>query len=597
AFSLLLNNRAGDATDLLLEKRQNFGLLSEILIAGLRYRDALDLIGPGKNTAETVGPQERLEFALRRARVLLITGRRGEAVQLFTRVADGLRTPDDHARGDAPSARRALLRSELRVGLRDLACDHAALFVREEAARPDPEEGETVFELMFGTEADAAETLFRALRTRLNPGLEPGPTMRRVRDLLNGTAPKAAADEAVKILAEESAAETPGGRSELNSAALRRKVTRLTALAATCSGAGRFDEAETAFAAAAEAAADGPDLIGARAWVFGTSDASRPWLEYGDFLYDRGRFADAAVRFEAGWKRFPDQPLLLFLSGRALAKAGNGAEGRRRTDLAHWVGLGNERARGKFLEELIRRGEAKAAKRETDLLLRACWSRDFYFGNVMNQTARAAALARDWPTAELCVQRSLLVLIKSPGVHYVDTTAYLQVPHEMLVFRARGLLAAGKVGEAMDRARECLDITPGHVELATGMVPDLDHLGRVKEADELFGRVWKAYQKVLADYPESPSARNALAALGAGCRRELDRSLGYAKEAVEATPESAVFRETLAEVHFRRGERAAAMAIMTKLASEYPRSRLYRRQLSRYKSGDLASPIPETEDE
>ena len=28
-------------------------------------------------------------------------------------------------------------------------------------------------------------------------------------------------------------------------------------------------------------------------------------------------------------------------------------------------------------------GEAKAAKRETDLLLRACWSRDFFFGNVM----------------------------------------------------------------------------------------------------------------------------------------------------------------------------------------------------------------------
>jgi len=478
AISLLVNNRAADATDLLLTKRQNLDLLSEILIARMRFKEALDLLGPEKSTTVT----ERVEFDIRRARVLAITGHRDDATDLFTTVAEKLRGIPPRDAESLSQARRALLRSELRVGMRDLACEHAALYVRDQSGRSDPDEGETVFELLFGTDAAAAETLYRSLRSHHLPGDDPGPTMRLVKDLLAGSAPKAAADQAVKLLSEEGAGEAAGGRAELNTAAARKKVTRLAALAAVCRGAGRDTEAEAAFAAAAEAATDGPGLVGARAWVFGTSDASRPWLEYADFLYDRGRFAAAAAKYEAGWRRFPDQPLLLFLSGRALVKAGNAAEGKRRMELAHWVGLGNERGRGKFLEELIRRGEAAAGKRETDLLLRACWSRDFYFGNVMNQAARAAALAKDWPTAERCVQRSLLVLIKVQGAHYIDTAAYLNVPHEMLAFRARGLLAAGKVDAAMAQARACLDVTPGFTELAVGVVPELDRLGRKAEA-------------------------------------------------------------------------------------------------------------------
>jgi tetratricopeptide (TPR) repeat protein len=179
----------------------------------------------------------------------------------------------------------------------------------------------------------------------------------------------------------------------------------------------------------------------------------------------------------------------------------------------------------------------------------------------------------------------------------VDPSAYFGVPHDMLVFHARGLLSADKIDDAVGEARACLKVTPGHQELVSGMVPELDRLGRKKEADELFALAWSAYTKMLADYPESPTARGALANLGANCRRELDKALAYGKEAVAADPASVSYREALAEVHFRRGERAEALAVMTKLSEENPRSRYYRRQLARYKSGDLASPPPDTADE
>ena len=68
-------------------------------------------------------------------------------------------------------------------------------------------------------------------------------------------------------------------------------------------------------------------------------------------------------------------------------------------------------------------------------------------------------------------------------------------------------------------------------------------------------------------------------------------------EAVAAVPDSDAYRETLAEVHFRRGDRDKAVAVMTKLLEEFPRTRLYHRQLARYKTGSLDSPTPETEDD
>jgi tetratricopeptide (TPR) repeat protein len=601
AFALLLNNKAADATSLLLEKRQSLGLLAELLIAQMRYKEAFELADAGRVAAD---PADRVGFDLRRARLLATVGKRDEAVRVFNQVADALAQPTDpRARDWEDNGRtaRTLLRAEIRVGMRDLAAEHAGRFVSGDGrARANATTGETVFEVLFGADAVAAEALFWALRDKRIPSDRAGDTMKQVRQLLLGTAPKEAVDEAVKLLDEMPIAAQPvppRPGTELDSATNRRKINRLLALAAVCRAAKRDARAEAAFAAAADLAADAPEVAGPRTWAFGTSDAARPWVEFGEYLLDRGRFADAAARLLDGWKRFPEEPLLLFLSGKALRQAGDAKEGDRRVELAHWVSLGNERVRGKFLDELVRRGEARAAKREAELVLRACWPRDFHFGNVMNQAARASVLARDFPTAERCIQRSLLVLMRMEGVFFVETSAYFGVPHDMLVYRARGLLAAGKVDEAMALARDLQKVTPGHSEFVSGMVPDLDKLGRTKDADELFAAAWAAYEKVLAEYPDSAWARNALAGIGANCRRKLDESLTHATVAVAAEPTSAGYRETLAEVHFRRGEREKALELMTKLSDEHPRNRFYRRQLTRYKSGDIASPLPETEDD
>ena len=602
-LALFANNKANEATTILLERKQHLGLLGESLILRLRYKDAL-AIEPAKD----LDIREKLEFDLRRGRILALTGKRDDAVQLFGKAAAQLQNPEREGDTANPlTAVRTLIRTEMRTGLRDLAAEHAAQFIVSGVfARYNyAGSGESLYEILFGQDATAAESLFTALRAKNIPGKEPGPTMMRVRDLLAGKASKAAVDEAMKAL-REAASQPPARDPELRglprgnfseeSLVKAEQSKYFLAVATVCRAANRDEDAEAAFKQAAELAADSGEVSGARSWAFGTSDAARPFVEWADFLYDRGRFQAAADTYLAGWKKFPNQPLPLFLSGKAIAKAGNLKEGERRVDLSHWVGLGQDRTRGRFLDDLVRRGEGKAAQRETALILQVCWCRDHYFGNVMNQAAKAAVLGKDFATAAQCARRSQLVMLKTPGMYYVEMSGYVNVPHEIQVYSARAALAAGKTDEAVTLAREILAITPGHLDLVSGMVPQLEKLGKKAEADELFGIAWKAYEKLLLDFPDSSSAKHALAALSANCRRELVKGLAFAQEAVKADPASVPYRETLAEVLFRSGERTKALDVMTKLTEEDTRSRLYKRQLTRYRTGEFDSPKPDSEE-
>ncbi len=603
AIALFANYRAEDATKILRERKQNLGLLGEVFIARLHYKEALDLIAA--DDAKQLLPNEKLEFNLRRARILTLTGQREDAVQLFNTVAAGLLRSAKPPAG-APSASpitsvRSLIRTEMRVGLKDLAAEHAAQFVTSGIFQRYGRTytGESAFELLFDQDSIAAEGLFWALRGEEIPGKEPGPTMTRTRDLLTGKAGKAAVDEALRALrnAQDNEVFSTEGRPQGDMPSSKTfQCRRQLAIAAVCRAAFRDEEAEAAFKSAVEFTTDTTEIREARSWVYGTSDAHRPYIEWGDFLSDRGRYREAAARYLEGWKRFPEQPLPMFLSGKALVKAGEVKEGERRIELSHWVSLGQERLRGRFLDELIRRGEGKTAKRETELVLRACWCRDHFFGNVMNQVAKASVLIKDFATAEKAAQRSLLLLLKTPGMYFVETSAYMGVPHDILTYHTRAKLDAGKVDEAMQSARTALGVTPGHIDLVSSMVPALEKLGKKTEADELFGIAWKAYQQVLADFPNSPSARNALASLAANCRRELDKGLAYAKEAVKADPGSVPYQETLAEVYFRKGDREKAMGVLAKLIEDDPRNSFYKRQLARYRAAPLDSPKPDTVD-
>ncbi|HTM22809.1 MAG TPA: tetratricopeptide repeat protein, partial [Kofleriaceae bacterium] len=86
---------------------------------------------------------------------------------------------------------------------------------------------------------------------------------------------------------------------------------------------------------------------------------------------------------------------------------------------------------------------------------------------------------------------------------------------------------------------------------------------------------------------------NNRAWLAARCRRDLDTALEHARKAIELDPKRAGNRETLAEVHFQRGERAAALECINQCLAREPKNTYFARQKRRFEAGDPAAPLPE----
>jgi tetratricopeptide (TPR) repeat protein len=600
-MALLLNGREVDGIDRMREKKNAPHILADVLAARLEFKEALSKVGDGLDKAadpDNELPQSYLatQYAARKGRLLAQLGQREAAVQVFNQTAEKLTVPQTQ------SQFYQVIRAEVRAGFPDLAAAHLGTFLaatgrQEGAARPMSSGSQNPFEALFDADADAAEYWWATLRAHKPDGEQPAETMKRVRRLLTGKATPADQEMAWKAAAKD----TPVGDAAAD-------FVRAAAVGAAYRANGKTEQAIQTLAAAADKFAKAADPAGeseeggrtfgrgARSWVFGTDERVRLWVDLGDMLSDAGKPAEAAKRYEQGWRRFPDNPVPLYHSGRALVAAGDAKEGRRRIELAHWVALGNARVRGRFLEELLDRGSLAEIRKERDLIRESGWVSELFIGNVWNQVGRASLRLKEFDGAADATRRAIHYLLRTPGISYVEGYAYLTVPQAVRVHTAKGLVAAGKVDEGLALAHDCLKVMPGNVDVPLGMVPLLEKADRKKDADALFRQVWDVYGGLIKEHPDSAWARFSAAWLAAGCKRELDAALAHAQKAHDLDPESKSYREALAEVHFRKGDRDKATALMKALSAGDPRNHHYRKQLERYRTGATDSPLPETDD-
>jgi tetratricopeptide (TPR) repeat protein len=143
----------------------------------------------------------------------------------------------------------------------------------------------------------------------------------------------------------------------------------------------------------------------------------------------------------------------------------------------------------------------------------------------------------------------------------------------------------------------CQAALPGMMDLATLLVPELDRRGRKKKADELYKEAAATFDRLCRDYPRCAWAHNQAAWLSACCRRDLDRALEHGLKAVELSPDSGSHWDTLAEVHFQRGDKDKAIAAQKKAVDLSPKKTYYRRQLQRIEAGDPKADRPAEGDE
>lgn len=550
AKALLLNDRPDDALALLREKKSYLPAF-ELLCARQQYREAL-------SSVEKVESDERepaLALELRKATILHHLGEKDKAVELLNRIAD------EYKEGENFFTYRDLVKAELRLGLRDQALKHVGHILSKPLA---PERVDQMLGTLFADHADHAGAWWKFFAAR-HPEDKPAETLKRVRGVLEK---QKADDDLLEVCreVERAALAMP----------LAERSPGLLAAAEACLAAG----------------ADGPGLNYLEKAVL-LSDGPAPLLRLGDYLAGKKQWKEAAFRYGQAWDQDRLQPLPLYLRGWALAQASEADEGKRLTDLAHLIPLGNETTRFAFGQALSRRGHAEAARRQRDLVLNLGRDDLWESNEALRQKAYELMTAKEYLKAADTFERFRLRCLR-PGTSFVDYRAYLHVPALVHQNRARGLIATGKFDDAKEAAQLGLRIVPGHLELTILLTNDLDKADRKAEADDIFRESFALHEKLCGEYPKSATVLNSAAWLAAGCRRELDKGLTFATKAVELVPNQPSLLDTQAELLFQRGEKDKALDLIKRCRKLDPRNDYYRKQQERIEAGDPKAELPDS---
>jgi len=557
AEALLINEQYGEAIELYREHGGNIQF--DLLCRQRRYAGAFREIGiedlgeelvpwqlddPTSDENPVARRSKRFSLGLRVAPVLVRLDRRDEARRLLGELARA-------AQQSGELSMQPVCAAEHELGWVEEAFRHAAV---ELARRSSPSLLRTLF-----PEHDAAAQVWWTFLRKRDPEQPVEQTLGRIRELLPAQSSEQAGDGPEASWREEVAAAEKAGQP----LAGRKRQEWLAALADTCliHGDRRLARQYLERAAEAESAAD-------------------ICLRLGDLLAEDGAHAEAARWYRRAWDADPKQPLGLYLAGRQLDLSGQSEEGRRLMEVARLAPLGNERTRYQLAKGLEDRGLDEEAARQWQWILRTGAPRSWSVNEAGKYLGNQAS-GKDNHRAAAYWERLLLSCLQtSTGI--VDVTGYLQVIHVIHKARARGFLAEGKVDEAVRELEAARAALPGEAKLAMDMVPKLDELGEEERADALFDGIFGVLHQVCEDFPESAAWHNNTAWLAARLGRKLDQALAHAERATGLAPGKAAYLDTLAEVHFRRGEPEKAADLARRCIELEPEREFYREQLKRF---------------
>ena len=498
--------------------------------------------GPGAET-NAAQRRERFSMGLLVASMLLRLNEREQAADLFTQLAQ-------EARNDNNLSLQSLCEAEYRLGLTDQALQHAAVVLSSGW-------NTSLLRTLFPECQDTAAVWWRFFCQKY-PQEPHEITLRRMRRFLPPAPPiDSPDDDGGRLVAEAQTALQELGDAD--------RGKWLAAIGETCLARGEPRPAQDCFLLAAHLAPSAASLT-----------------RLGDLAAADTQWDDAARWYRSAWEADRTQPTPLYLQGRSLVQAGRQSEGRTLIEAARLLPLGNAQTRSAFAEDLERRGLTDEALRQWQVTLRTGELQS----PAVNQAAQRlgdAAVGKDDLQAAAYWQWPLLRCLRT-STGNLGIEGYLRRAHLIHKTRARGLLAAGRIDEALEEIRLSRAALPGEVELVLELVPLLEKAGRHPDAEGLFADAFAVIQAVCNDFPKSAAHHHDLARLAAGCRRRLDEALEHASQAVALDPKNPTYLGTLAELHFQRGDRQQAVELAQRCVQSAPKQEQFLQQLRRFQT-------------
>ncbi|MCS7049883.1 MAG: hypothetical protein NZ483_11405 [Verrucomicrobiae bacterium] len=285
------------------------------------------------------------------------------------------------------------------------------------------------------------------------------------------------------------------------------------------------------------------------------------------------------------------------------------AKHREREHAEHQLWLCGESARP-FLEQAAQSADPEVRQRARAVLEK------FDLGLRPDMPDSVQQLIRRFHQCDSDECRRLIVssLLQTPSVETKTLLAQLaqrlpSVEQRIVVFAPVGELMLGQVLESvaadMPPRDEKLAALIEGLDLYLAVVPEdlttplnlvvwLREHGedRARPVVELAARV---QQQRLERAPDSAELHNNLAWLLAVSRVRLDEALHHAQRAVELEPRQPAYLDTLAEVHFQRGDRQKALELIARCIELDPESTYFRDQEQRFRDGKPETPPPDPE--
>lgn len=154
------------------------------------------------------------------------------------------------------------------------------------------------------------------------------------------------------------------------------------------------------------------------------------------------------------------------------------------------------------------------------------------------------------------------------------------------IHRAATSIDAGQFEDADRHIAVGQNLHPQDIEMVVQCYPRLIERGEVDRANRLFEAYEKTMLEQIKKWPNDAMANNNLAWMYSQCDRKLDEAMRFAEKAVSLAPNSAIYLDTLAEVHYRSGRLTPAMLTMRNCIRLDPRDPHFQKNLLRFASGE-----------
>jgi tetratricopeptide (TPR) repeat protein len=558
AKALLLSGFGDEAMWLIRKDQPSF--VFELLCEQLRYREAFDVAGVPypdgfddawfrKIAADSANATDALEHGFTIAQLAIrnlhFLGRREDAKRCHELLVAA-------ARNDRATRRlRMLCETAVKLAWREPALDLAALVIQLEE-RPDVlavlhpvRTGTANVWWEYFREAHGAEPLIVSLG-RVDEMLQPRPSPDRLETL----------QQKIRAVA-----------ARIPSLPAARQTDWWHELGETCTLHGQRERAIAYYTQAATKSV--PDA-----------------LKLGDLAAAERTWDQAASWYEKAWQLDQSKSLPLYLSGRALQQTDRSDAGKRMVELAELMPLAIEQFRQELAMGLKERGYRDEARRHFELLLRTGEPQSGRWVDAAKQLGNLTYL-RDELQAADCWQSMVLSCLK-PSWGFVERPGYVQIPFLIHKTRAKGLIKAGEIADALREVECSIQFLPANTELAEELVPLYAEAHQQAAADDLLVRCTLRLRNVLDDFSTCATLHNNLAWLLARCDRELDDALEHAQQALQLAPYKPSFVDTLGEVYFRRGQLDKALDCAQSCVEAEPSNAHYRAQLERFRSAIAA---------